>query len=101
MLAPFAPHFAEESWERLGHSSSVFEARWPGWDEGLVMEDQVEIAVQVNGKTRGRVHVARDAEEEAVVGAALADPGIRRFAEGKAVRKRIYVANRLLNFVVG
>jgi leucyl-tRNA synthetase len=101
MLAPFAPHFAEESWERLGHSTSVFEARWPGWDEGLVVEDQVEIAVQVNGKTRGRVHVARDADEEAVVGAALGDPGIRRFTEGKAVRKRIYVGNRLLNLVVG
>ena len=101
MLAPFAPHFAEESWERLGHTTSVFDARWPGWDEGLVVEDQVEIAVQVNGKTRGRVHVARDADEEAVVGAALGDVGIRRFTEGKAVRKRIYVANRLLNLVVG
>jgi leucyl-tRNA synthetase len=100
MLAPFAPHFAEESWERLGHTTSVFEARWPTWDEGLVVEDQVEIAVQVNGKTRGRVHVPRDAEEEVVVGAALADAGIRRFTEGKAVRKRIYVANRLLNLVV-
>ena len=60
----------------------------------------MEIAVQVNGKTRGRVHVARDADEEAVVGAALADAGIRRFTEGKAVRKRIYVPNRLLNLMV-
>ena len=101
MLAPFTPHFAEESWERLGHTTSVFEARWPTFDEGLVVEDQVEIAVQVNGKTRGRVHVARDADEEAVVGAALGDAGIRRFTEGKAVRKRIYVTNRLLNLVVG
>jgi len=101
MLAPFAPHFAEESWERLGHTTSVFDARWPGWDEGLVVEEQVEIAVQVNGKTRGRVHVARDAGEVEVVGAALGDAGIRRFTEGKTVRKRIYVPNRLLNLVVG
>ena len=101
MLAPFAPHFAEESWERLGHATSVFEARWPGWDEGLVVEDQVEIAVQVNGKTRGKVRVGRDADEETVVGLALADSGMRRFTEGKTVRKRIYVANRLLNLVVG
>ncbi len=101
MLAPFAPHFAEESWERLGHTTSVFDARWPGWDEGLVVEDQVEIAVQVNGKTRGRVRVARDAGEEEVVGVALADPGIRKFTQGKELRKRIYVANRLLNLVVG
>jgi len=100
MLAPFAPHFAEESWERLGHTTSVFEARWPGWDEGLVVEDQVEIAVQVNGKTRGKVRVMRDAEEEPVVGAALGDPAVRRFTEGKELRKVVYVANRLLNLVV-
>jgi leucyl-tRNA synthetase len=101
MLAPFAPQFAVESWERLGHTTSVFDARWPGWDDSLVVEEQVEIAVQVNGRTRGKVRVVRDADEEAVVGAALGDAGIRKFTEGKAVRKRIYVSNRLLKLVVG
>jgi leucyl-tRNA synthetase len=101
MLAPFVPHFAEECWERLGHTESVFEARWPAWDEGLVVEDRVEVVVQVNGKTRSKVSVARDAEEETVVAAALRDAGVRRFVEGKGVRKRVYVANRLLNLVVG
>ncbi len=101
MLAPFVPHFAEECWERLGHTESVFEARWPAWDEGLVVEDWVEVVVQVNGKTRSKVSVARDAEEETVVAAALRDVGVRRFVEGKGVRKRVYVANRLLNLVVG
>ncbi|CAN5859694.1 leucine--tRNA ligase [soil metagenome] len=100
MLAPFAPHFAEECWERLGHRESVFEAGWPGWDEGLVVEDQVEVVVQVNGKTRSRVHVARDADEETVVAAAMGDAAVGRFVEGKGVRKRIYVTNRLLNLVV-
>jgi leucyl-tRNA synthetase len=101
MLAPFVPHFAEECWERLGHTESVFEARWPAWDEGLVVEDRVEVVVQVNGKTRSKVSVARDAEEETVVAAALRDAGVQRFVEGKGVRKRVYVANRLLNLVVG
>lgn len=97
MLAPFAPHFAEEAWERLGHDSSILDARWPGWDEGLVVEDQVE----VNGKTRGKGTVPRDADQETVVAAALKDPAVRRFTEGKEVRKVVYVPNRLLNLVVG
>jgi leucyl-tRNA synthetase len=101
MLAPFVPHFAEEAWERLGHAESVFEAKWPAWDEGLVVEDRIEVVVQVNGKTRSKVQVARDADEETVVAAALRDAGVGRFVEGKGVRKRIYVANRLLNLVVG
>jgi leucyl-tRNA synthetase len=101
MLAPFVPHFAEECWERMGHAESVFEARWPVWDEALVVEDRVEVVVQVNGKTRSKVSVARDAEEETVVAAAMRDAGVQRFVEGKGVRKRVYVANRLLNLVVG
>ena len=101
MLAPFAPHFAEEAWERLGHDASVFDARWPAWDEAMVVEDQVEVVVQVSGKTRGRVSVPRDAEQGAVVEAAQRDAAVRRFTEGKEVRKVVYVANRLLNLVVG
>jgi leucyl-tRNA synthetase len=101
MLAPFAPHFAEENWERLGHDGSIFDARWPGWDERLTVEDSVEIAVQVNGKTRSKVSVARGAEQGAVVAAAQEDAAVRRFTEGREVRKVVYVPNRLLNLVVG
>jgi leucyl-tRNA synthetase len=101
MLAPFAPHFAEESWERLGHTTSVFDARWPAWDEGLVVEDQVEVVVQVNGKTRSKVSVPRGAEQATVVEVAQRDAAVRRFTEGKEVRKLVYVPNRLLNVVVG
>ena len=100
MLAPFAPHFAEESWERLGHTTSVFDARWPAWDAGLVVEDQVEVVVQIGGKTRSKVSVPRDADEGAVVAAAQRDAAVRRFMEGKKVRKRMYVPNRLVNLVV-
>jgi leucyl-tRNA synthetase len=100
MLAPFAPHFAEENWERLGHSGSIFDARWPDWDEALVVEDQVEVVIQVSGKTRGRVSVPRDSEQGTVIAAAQEDAAVRRFTEGKEVRKVVYVRNRLLNLVV-
>jgi leucyl-tRNA synthetase len=101
MLAPFVPHFAEECWERMGHRESVFEARWPAWDEGLVVEDQIEVVVQVNGKTRSKVQVARDVTQEVVVEAAQRDLAVRRFTEGNELRKVVYVPNRLLNLVVG
>jgi leucyl-tRNA synthetase len=101
MLAPFAPHFAEENWERLGHRDSIFVAKWPSWDERLTVEDSVEIAVQVNGKTRSKVTVTRGADEGAVVASAQQDAAVRRFTEGKKVRKVVYVPNRLLNLVVG
>ncbi|HET8622969.1 MAG TPA: leucine--tRNA ligase, partial [Gemmatimonadales bacterium] len=100
MVAPFAPHFAEECWERLGHAGSVFDASWPIYDEALTVEDTVEIAVQVNGKTRGKVMLGRDAGEEEAVSAAEGEPSIRKFLDGKTVRKIVLVPNRLLNLVV-
>ncbi|HEX6645409.1 MAG TPA: leucine--tRNA ligase, partial [Gemmatimonadales bacterium] len=100
MVAPFAPHFAEECWERLGHGGSVFDERWPEWEESLTVDDSVEVAVQVGGKTRSRVVVRRDAGEEATVAAALLDDTTRRFVGDRTVRKVIYVPNRLVNLVV-
>ncbi|HEU5171314.1 MAG TPA: leucine--tRNA ligase [Gemmatimonadales bacterium] len=100
MVAPLAPHFAEECWERLGHMTSIFDADWPAWEEALTVEATVELAVQVNGKTRGKVTVRRDATEAEVVEAALREESIRRFVDGKQVRKTILVPNRLLNLVV-
>jgi leucyl-tRNA synthetase len=100
MLAPFAPHFAEECWERLGHETSVFDARWPSWDERLIAAGEVEVVVQVNGKTRGRVVSPRDASEEHVLRSALADESVKRFTDGKEIRKVVNVPNRLINIVV-
>ena len=79
----------------------MFDAHWPEWDEALTVEDQVEVVVQVSGKTRSRVSVPRDAEQGVVVAAAQRDAAVRRFTEGKEVRKVVYVPNRLLNLVVG
>ena len=89
-----------ECWERLGHTTSVFEARWPAFDPALAVESTVEIVVQVNGKTRSKITVARDADEASVTALALADEGAKKFMEGKAPRKVIYVPGRLVNVVV-
>jgi leucyl-tRNA synthetase len=99
LVAPFAPHLAEECWAYLGHEGSVFDAGWPQWDPTLIEETTIEIAVQVQGKTRGRVHVAADATQDDVVAAAMADDSIARFVTG-APQKIIYVKGRLLNIVV-
>ena len=101
LLAPFAPHFSEECWERLGATTTVFAALWPTWDERLTVEDMMEIPVQVNGKTRGKVRVPRGAEESAIAAAAMEEDAVRRFTEGRELKKQIYVPGRLLNIVVG
>ncbi len=100
MLSPFAPHFAEECWERLGHTSSVFDAGWPTWDESQTVSDAVELPVQVNGKTRGKIRTVRDADTETARKLALAEPQIAKFVDGKEIVKVIHVPNRLLNIVV-
>jgi leucyl-tRNA synthetase len=101
MLAPIAPHFAEENWERLGNQGSVFDATWPSWDPGLMVDGTVEVVVQVSGKTRSKVSVGRDAAQEVVLAAAMEDETTRRFTAGKETRKVVYVPNRLINIVVG
>ncbi|HEY3280577.1 MAG TPA: leucine--tRNA ligase [Gemmatimonadales bacterium] len=100
MLAPYAPHFAEELWEHLGHQRSVFEARWPSYDERLAAAGDVEIAVQVNGKLRSRLTVPRGMAQDAVVARVLADASVKKFVDGKPVKKVIYVQDRLVNLVL-
>lgn len=99
LVAPFAPHIAEELWERAGHSASVFDSGWPTFDADLAREDEVQLAVQVNGKLRGTLTVARDITQEAALELALADPSIAKHVTG-TIRKVIFVPGRLLNIVV-
>jgi leucyl-tRNA synthetase len=99
-VAPFAPHLAEELWERLGHAPSVAHAAWPTFDPALCVELTVEIGVQVNGKVRGRVALAVDAPETEARQGALADPNVAKFIEGKTLAKVIYVPGKILNFIV-
>ena len=100
MLAPFAPHFSEVCWERVGKEGSVHDAKWPAFDEELARADEIEVVVQVNGKVRGRMRVTPGLSRDEAVESALADEGVKRFVEGKEVRKAIYVQDRLVNLVV-
>jgi leucyl-tRNA synthetase len=102
LVAPFAPHMAEELWERLGNAESIFRsARWPGYDPAKAVADTVEFVVQVNGKLRARMPMPRGIAEAAARDAALADENVLKFLDGKQVRKTIFVPDRLLNLVVG
>jgi leucyl-tRNA synthetase len=105
MLAPLAPHIAEELWERLGQytetSGSVADAGWPLYSEAMLVEDTVEYPVQVNGKMRGRVTVPADAEDDRVIAAAQTDPNVASHLEGKTLRKAIVIKGRMVNLVVG
>jgi leucyl-tRNA synthetase len=99
LLAPLAPHFAEELWEGLGHAQSVFDAGWPVLEEALAVEEILEIAVQVNGKVRGRVMLPRSASEDDVIAAALADERVQASIRGKAIRRKYVVPGRLVSLV--
>ena len=102
MVAPFAPHIAEELWERLGHTESVFDgANWPEFDQAKATESMLEVAIQVNGKLRASIRVARGASEDDVVAAARAEENVARHLDGVEERRAIYVKERLVNFVVG
>ncbi|MBX7433715.1 leucine--tRNA ligase [Mycobacterium sp. Y57] len=100
MVAPLAPHLAEELWSRLGHGVSLAHGPFPVADERYLVEDTVEYPVQVNGKVRGRVTVPADAAADAVEAAALADDKVLAFLDGRSPKKVIVVAGRLVNVVV-
>ena len=102
MIAPFAPHMAEEIWEHYGHEGSIFDGKnWPSYDEAKTVESTVKVAVQVNGKLRGTIGVAPDTAEAEVIAAARADENVARHLEGVEERRVIHVPGRLVNFVVG
>ena len=100
VVAPFAPHLAEELWSRLGHEESLAYQTWPQYDEALARDDAVEIAVQVGGKIRARVMVPADADEQVIQGAAMADEKVQAAIAGKPVKKVIVVKGRLVNVIV-
>jgi leucyl-tRNA synthetase len=100
MLAPMTPHLAEELWEMLGHRGGLWTAAWPSFDEALTLDEEVEIPVQVNGRLRGKVKVAAGTGADEVEKLARADAVIAPHLAGKAIVKRIFVPDKLLNLVV-
>ncbi len=100
LVAPFAPHLSEELWSQLGHKDTIHVDHWPTWDEALLKSDNMIIVVQVNGKLRGEVEVAHDATQEQIVAAAKANEKVATFLKDTVVKKEIYVATKLINFVI-
>ncbi len=101
VIAPFAPHLAEELWHRLGHATTIAYEPWPDYDPALCVEDTVTVAIQVNGKLRATIDLPRGAGQTAVQEAAFADERVKKYVEGGAIRKVIHVKDKLLNVVVG
>jgi leucyl-tRNA synthetase len=99
MLAPVAPHIAEEMWTRLGHDGSLAHAGFPTFEDKWLVDDSVELPVQVMGKVRGRIQVAVDASREDIEAAALAEPNVAAHVEGKTVAKIIVVPGKMVNIV--
>ena len=101
MLAPFAPHLAEELWERLGGEGSVHVAEWPTWEESVAQDDEITVVLQVNGKLRDRLSVPPGTPKEDLEAQALASEKIQSYLQGKSIRQVIVVPDRLVNIVVG
>ncbi|QSZ27730.1 leucine--tRNA ligase [Aceticella autotrophica] len=100
LLSPFAPHFSEEMWEKLGYEYSVFNQKWPQYDEKALLRDVIEIAIQINGKVRGRLEVMSNADEKEIEATALSNDNVKSYIEGKKIKKVIVIKNRLVNIVV-
>ncbi|MFC6275800.1 leucine--tRNA ligase [Levilactobacillus tangyuanensis] len=99
MISPIVPHIAEELWSLMGHDDSIAYAKWPTYDEKQLVEDVVEMVVQVNGKVRAHLKVAKDAAKDDIEAAALADETVQAHTDGKTVRKVIVVPGKLVNIV--
>ena len=101
MLAPFVPHITEELWQLLGHTTPLSATAWPAWDSEAVVDEELLVVVQVNGKLRSKLSVAVGLDEESIKQMALADDKVKVFTDGLQVRKVIYVPGKLVNIVVG
>ena len=100
LIGPMTPHIAEELWQILGHETLLVESPWPEAEPALLAHDRVTMAVQVNGKLRATLELAKDSDNQAIETAALADPGVIRAIGGKAIRRVIVVPNRIVNVVI-
>ena len=100
LLNPFAPHITEELWQQLGETGLLSVAPWPQYDESKTVESTVEMAVQVNGKLKGTIKLAADADKQAAIDAALAEEKVQHAIEGKQIVKQIVVPGKIVNIVV-
>jgi leucyl-tRNA synthetase len=100
LVAPFAPHVAEELWQQMGHGESIHTSQWPEYDEDLLIEETMTIVVQINGKLRAQLDIASGTDEAAIVDVARQDANVQSHLLNSEIRKTIYVPNKLVNFVI-
>jgi leucyl-tRNA synthetase len=100
LLSPFAPHLTEELYANVGGEGFLTVSAWPEFDPAKTVDDMIEVGVQVNGKVRAAVQIARDADKDAALAAAKANDRVASFLEGKKLVKEIYVPGKIINFVV-
>lgn len=100
VLAPFAPHITEELWYQLGHNTTIHIDTWPKWDDAYLVQDEITVVVQVNGKVRAKLTVPKAITEDDVKAQALADDNVRKFTDGNDIAKIVYVPGRLVNIVL-
>jgi len=100
MMAPLAPHIAEELWSRKGYAYSIHQQAWPGWDAELAREEEVTLVVQVDGKVRDRIQVPAGIDEATAKETAMASPNVSKYLEGRQARRVIYVPGKLVNIVL-
>jgi leucyl-tRNA synthetase len=99
-LSPFAPHMAEELWQRMGHADSVLDQPYPAWDEAYLKEDEIEYPVAINGKMRFKMQFPAEAKAQSIEEAVRAAEQLGKWTEGKSIRKVIVVPGRMVNVVV-
>jgi leucyl-tRNA synthetase len=100
ILAPFAPHLAEELWSKLGNKKSIFVQSWPEYDESKIKDETIELPVQINGKVRAKLKLPADISEENAVAAAKADENVAKYLQGQTIKKVIFIKGKMLSFVV-
>ena len=100
VLAPFAPHITDELWNQLGNSETIHIDHWPHWDDTLIATDSMMIIVQVNGKLRAKLELAKGTSDDDVKAAAMADGNVQKFITDKKPTKVVYVPGRLVNVVI-
>ena len=100
ILNPITPHISHNLWRELGYSGDILTAPWPTVDESALIEEEIELVVQVNGKLRGNMRVPREAAREAIEKMALSHPSVRKYVNGQPIKKVVIVPGRLVNVVV-
>jgi leucyl-tRNA synthetase len=100
LLSPYAPHMAEELWQRAGNKASIANVKWPTYIEKLTIDNEIELVIQVNGKLRSKLNVNKDISKDEMIELALNDEKIKNWTDGKTIIKKIAVPGKLVNIVV-